>query len=149
MTPPKLIIFDCDGVLVDSEPLSIKFLIGDLARYGLSLTVADCETQFVGGTAEGDAVTATRLGAKLPTDWAETFDSRVVQYLKLVCPWLTAHCMSLMQLNPPGSPTALFPTAASNKCKLPLARTGCGTNFRGEFFRPTHMEPPNPTRNYY
>src|SRR4051812_37989593 len=32
---PGLIIFDCDGVLIDSEVISARTLIIDLARYGV------------------------------------------------------------------------------------------------------------------
>jgi HAD superfamily hydrolase (TIGR01509 family) len=34
---PELIIFDCDGVLVDSEPLAMRALIAAVARQGLTL----------------------------------------------------------------------------------------------------------------
>ena len=30
-----LVIFDCDGVLVDSEPVSVRVLVDALARKGL------------------------------------------------------------------------------------------------------------------
>src|SRR5690606_23130336 len=32
---PKLVIFDCDGVLVDSEPISIRVLLGVVAEAGV------------------------------------------------------------------------------------------------------------------
>jgi beta-phosphoglucomutase-like phosphatase (HAD superfamily) len=59
MTRPKLIIFDCDGVLVDSEPLTRAFLLRDLARFGLNLTMQDCDRPFVGGTMRECAASAT------------------------------------------------------------------------------------------
>lgn len=34
---PRLIIFDCDGVLVDSEPLAIRALIAAVAKQGLTI----------------------------------------------------------------------------------------------------------------
>ena len=37
-TWPKLVIFDCDGVLVDSEPISLMLTRAALARYGLGTT---------------------------------------------------------------------------------------------------------------
>jgi HAD superfamily hydrolase (TIGR01509 family) len=39
-TPAKtdLVIFDCDGVLVDSEPISAAVLIDELAQLGVSIT---------------------------------------------------------------------------------------------------------------
>lgn len=46
--PPKLVIFDCDGVLVDSEPLVKHALVQVLASYGLQLPMAEVETRFKG-----------------------------------------------------------------------------------------------------
>jgi beta-phosphoglucomutase-like phosphatase (HAD superfamily) len=37
MTHPDLIIFDCDGVLIDSEVLSCRCLSEVLAGYGINL----------------------------------------------------------------------------------------------------------------
>lgn len=44
----KLIIFDCDGVLVDSEILSAKVLVSIVEQYGIKLTVDDVFEQFLG-----------------------------------------------------------------------------------------------------
>lgn len=43
-----LVIFDCDGVLVDSEPLSLRSLIEALADQGVALTEADAAARFLG-----------------------------------------------------------------------------------------------------
>ncbi len=40
MARPDLIIFDCDGVLVDSEVLSCRCLSEVLAHYGINLDAA-------------------------------------------------------------------------------------------------------------
>ena len=45
---PELVIFDCDGVLVDSEPLSIGILVETLNELGFPVSVADCYRQFLG-----------------------------------------------------------------------------------------------------
>lgn len=72
---PKLVIFDCDGVLVDSEHATNEVLIASLALYGLSVSMAECMQFFVGGTLDDVAVNATKMGAKLPQNWiAETRD---------------------------------------------------------------------------
>jgi beta-phosphoglucomutase-like phosphatase (HAD superfamily) len=36
---PKMVIFDCDGVLVDSERPLHQVLVGNLAKYGLNISV--------------------------------------------------------------------------------------------------------------
>jgi HAD superfamily hydrolase (TIGR01509 family) len=48
MTKNELIIFDCDGVLVDSEVLSCGCLSDALANHGIDLGVEEALQQFVG-----------------------------------------------------------------------------------------------------
>lgn len=45
-----LVIFDCDGVLVDSEPLAARVFAEHLAEFGVSLSAAECEAKFRGHT---------------------------------------------------------------------------------------------------
>lgn len=75
--PPKAILFDCDGVLVDSEAAAFDLLTEDLAHYGLHLTRAEMEMKFLGGTIGRLFNTARALGANLPDDWVDDFYSRL------------------------------------------------------------------------
>ena len=43
-----LIIFDCDGVLIDSEVISARMLIAELAGYGVRIDMAFVTRQFLG-----------------------------------------------------------------------------------------------------
>ena len=43
-----LIIFDCDGVLIDSEVISARMLIAELAAYGVSIDMPFVTRQFLG-----------------------------------------------------------------------------------------------------
>ena len=43
-----LVIFDCDGVLVDSEPIALRLLLGTLTEAGLSLDPEEVHTRFLG-----------------------------------------------------------------------------------------------------
>jgi HAD superfamily hydrolase (TIGR01509 family) len=45
---PQLIIFDCDGVLVDSEPAANRVFAEALAELGLELTMPQMYAEFVG-----------------------------------------------------------------------------------------------------
>ena len=63
----KHIIFDCDGVLVDSEPLSMRADVELLARHGVSITAEEAHHRFVGLTFETMQATLERdLGRALP-----------------------------------------------------------------------------------
>ena len=71
---PGLVIFDCDGVLVDSEPIANQALAELLSTHGLVLSPGEAEFHFK-GLSGPDTV------AKVRTDWGITlpldFISRV------------------------------------------------------------------------
>ena len=45
-----LVIFDCDGVLVESEALAAQAFSQVLARHGIGLSARQCEALFIGKT---------------------------------------------------------------------------------------------------
>jgi HAD superfamily hydrolase (TIGR01509 family) len=51
---PELLIFDCDGVLIDSEPVASKVLQEALQSAGVSISVGEVHSRFT-GFAEADA----------------------------------------------------------------------------------------------
>lgn len=74
---PRAVIFDCDGVLVDSERVAFGLLAEELPRYGLALTRTEMEHRFLGGTIRGLWHTARGMGADLPEDWVDDFYERL------------------------------------------------------------------------
>jgi HAD superfamily hydrolase (TIGR01509 family) len=46
--PTELVIFDCDGVLVDSEPISISVLVDALAIAGVAMSEDEAHERFLG-----------------------------------------------------------------------------------------------------
>ncbi len=69
---PALVIFDCDGVLVDSEPLAERALIRALDEIGLRMDAAEIRDRFQGRSfAHMLGVVEDLHGAPLPSDWAE------------------------------------------------------------------------------
>ena len=48
MGTPSLIIFDCDGVLIDSEVISARQLIAELKGYGVEMDMAFVSRHFLG-----------------------------------------------------------------------------------------------------
>jgi D-ribulokinase len=71
---PKLVIFDCDGVLVDSEPISLALTRAFLGRLGLVLSDDEGRDLFLGiSSSSARRIAETRLGAKLP----ETYEAEI------------------------------------------------------------------------
>ncbi len=72
--PFGLVIFDCDGVLVDSERLSVRVDALVLAEIGWPLSEAEVVERFVGRSHEDMvAEIEAHLGRPLPADWEEPY----------------------------------------------------------------------------
>ena len=71
----QLVIFDCDGVLVDSEVISNEALAHALSTEGLVMTVPETRREFQGLLlADIVARAEAKLGRKLPDDWLERYE---------------------------------------------------------------------------
>ncbi len=64
-----LIVFDCDGVLVDSEIIANRVLAAELSRYGYPVTGAECRARFIGMTIPGVIAKVSDGGVDLPEDF--------------------------------------------------------------------------------
>jgi len=72
--PIRLVIFDCDGVLVDSERISVRIDVVVLARVGWVMTEADVIERFMGRTDEYmTSQIEAHLGRPLPAGWDAPF----------------------------------------------------------------------------
>jgi HAD superfamily hydrolase (TIGR01509 family) len=71
----ELVIFDCDGVLVDSETISNEVLARALAAAGLATTTPQARTEYQ-GLLLADVVDRAekQLGRALPEDWLERYE---------------------------------------------------------------------------
>jgi HAD superfamily hydrolase (TIGR01509 family) len=70
MNWPEIVIFDCDGVLVDSEVIALAHTRAALARFGLELGEAQVRELFLGVSAQSmRGIAERKLGAPLPEDF--------------------------------------------------------------------------------
>jgi HAD superfamily hydrolase (TIGR01509 family) len=71
----ELVIFDCDGVLVDSERLAVRVDVQVLATLGWALTEAEVIERFVGRSDRSIAADIeAHLGRPLPENWMDDFE---------------------------------------------------------------------------
>lgn len=77
------VLFDCDGVLVDSEPITNGVLRDMLEEDGWSLTPAECMRIFVGKAVRDErALIEARTGQPLTEEWMARFYARRNQRLR-------------------------------------------------------------------
>jgi HAD superfamily hydrolase (TIGR01509 family) len=76
------ILFDCDGVLVDSEAITNGVLRDMLEESGWSMTLAQCMAFFVGKAVRDESVAIeAHTGQPLTEDWMQQFYQRRNQAL--------------------------------------------------------------------
>ena len=77
------VLFDCDGVLVDSEPITQAVLRDMLEEAGWSMTHEECMRTFVGKMVRQErALIEARTGKPLTDDWMAAFYERRNQRLR-------------------------------------------------------------------
>jgi beta-phosphoglucomutase-like phosphatase (HAD superfamily) len=71
------VIFDCDGVLVDSEPITMAVLTAMANDAGLSLAEDDAAELFMGKSLREDIrIIESQLGKPLPAGWTDAYLAR-------------------------------------------------------------------------
>ncbi|HEY1332275.1 MAG TPA: HAD family hydrolase [Actinomycetota bacterium] len=80
MPSAELVIFDNDGVVVDSELLANRVLSDLLTESGHPTTVEECIRDYLGGTLPGvHAIIRERTGRELPTDFDDAYHRRLFE----------------------------------------------------------------------
>ncbi|GAA0784515.1 HAD family phosphatase [Roseibium denhamense] len=69
---PSLVIFDCDGVLVDTERVTNANMAEIVTELGHPMTGPECQRTFMGRTLENvQELIEELIGRHLPADWPE------------------------------------------------------------------------------
>lgn len=75
---PELIIFDCDGVLVDSEPIACRVDAECLTEIGIDISVAEIAARYIGvSAADMFADLERRFDRALPADFGKVLERRI------------------------------------------------------------------------
>ncbi len=129
-----LVIFDCDGVLVDSEVLSNQVMVDNLAGYGLHLSLTECMALFVGGTMTGVRDKARHLGADLPDDWTEQIYAEIYDTLRAGTPLIEGIPELLAGLDAQGIPYCVASNGRPEKMQITLGQNGLWDRFKDVMF---------------
>jgi len=137
-----LIIFDCDGVLVDSEVLAVEVDKRILAEFGWHLTTEEVVEKFMGkSSATFAAHLEEHLGYSLPPGWDEQYT-----------PWFFDAFESNLQavegieaaLHEITAPTCVASSGSHDKLRKTLGLTNLYPRFEGRIFSAsevTHGKP--------
>jgi HAD superfamily hydrolase (TIGR01509 family) len=146
---PKAVLFDCDGVVIDSEGPTFLLFQQEFAAAGLHVTLHDLETNWIGATAEGLATRARALGASLPPDWVIGFYQRLNQRLAEGVPLIPGVLEVLDKLDRAGIPYAMGSNGPLDKMAVTLGQHGLIERFRGHVYSGQALGTPKPAPDVY
>ncbi len=135
----ELIIFDCDGVLIDSESISSRVETEELRRYGCDITV---ETYLEGalGLAEEEEIwgrVAEENGTQLPPDFVRTVREKVTEAFENELQPIPGINEVLSNLN---TPICIASSSRPERLKRCLALTGLAGFFADNVFSATEVK---------
>lgn len=146
---PDAVLFDCDGVLVDSEKLTNQLLREDLARHGLDLSLEHVTREFTGGTMYTVAERARVLGAKLPGDWVPGFYDRMFEVMASEVEPVRGASDLIDDLLSAGVKMAVASNGPAAKMEITLRRAGMWDRLSPHIYSAQDLEQPKPAPDVY
>jgi len=129
---PDLVIFDCDGVLVDSEPIANRIFVEHLARHGIAMSLEAALSDLVGRSLPSCvALLEERHGLKLPADFAPVLQGVTMQAFERELQPVPGVAAALDRIT---GPTCVASSSAPAKIRLSLGLTGLLPRFEGRLF---------------
>jgi HAD superfamily hydrolase (TIGR01509 family) len=142
-----LVIFDCDGVLVDSDRISLRIQAERITALGLPTTYEDCVRDFLGiGMPATVAILESRLGAQLPDGWVGDLDAAVRDAFSRELEPVAGIEAALDAI---ALPTCIASSGSQEKMRLTLGLTGLRDRFEGRIFSAYEVERGKPAPDLF
>jgi len=131
-TALRLVIFDCDGVLVDSEPVSNRVVAASLATLGWVMTPAEADRLFLGMTLPDMVpVIERQIGRGLPLGWMEALKRRLVEALALEATPIAGALEALAGTSALGLPWRVASNSSHEEMRAKFGRLGVASLVAG------------------
>jgi len=133
--PYDLVVFDCDGVLVDSERLLVPIDTAILNELGWPITEAEVAERFLGrSAAECDLDIERQLGQPIPDDVQREVDRRYEEAFRTSLEPVEGVIEVLDALDQAGVETCVASSGTWRRLQLSLGLTGLLARFDGRIF---------------
>jgi HAD superfamily hydrolase (TIGR01509 family) len=128
-----LVIFDCDGVLVDSERLAVRIEAEVISALGWPLTEAEVIERFVG---RSDAYMQAEIERHIGTavDWEADFAPRYRETFERELTPVDGVIDALDAIDAIAIPTCIASSGTHDRLRFTLGLTGLSERFEGRIF---------------
>ena len=122
---PELIIFDCDGVLIDSEGVASTVCARELCELGWEITSQQAQDRFLGmSITDMQPVIEARLGRTLPVTWRASLAQKLVTALGTEAKLIPGAREMLERVNTLGIPWCIASNSSDEELDVKFSRTG-------------------------
>lgn len=137
MQTPGLLIFDCDGVLVDSEVVGCRVEAACLAEYGIAISPEEIMDRYVGVSLAGMLVELERhVGRTLPAGLADTLRQRTSAAFETELTAITGVEAALARLD---GPRCVASSSEPARIRHSLSLVGLLRHFEPHLFSATQV----------
>ncbi|MBX9856800.1 MAG: HAD family phosphatase [Gemmatimonadaceae bacterium] len=144
------VVFDCDGVLVDSERITNRVWAGLLTDIGLPTTTEQSLATYMGNTmARCLEIVEERLGRPAPDDLLPRFHAAAREALAHEVVAVEGIVPLLDGLDAMGIPYAVASNGEHEKMRTTLGVTGLLSRFEGRRFSASDVAHPKPAPDLY
>jgi HAD superfamily hydrolase (TIGR01509 family) len=125
----ELVIFDCDGVLVDSDRISLRIQAEWITALALETSYEDCVRDFLGlGMPATLEILGERLGRPVPSGWVDGLESAVREAFECELRPVPGVVEALDKIE---LPTCVASSGSQEKMRFTLGLTGLWNRFVG------------------
>ncbi|MDF1847056.1 MAG: HAD-IA family hydrolase [Parvibaculaceae bacterium] len=125
MKKSSLVIFDCDGVLVDTEQAANKSLTERLNLLGWDISYEACRRRFVGKSLKSvQAEVEVELGRNLAADWDVTIEREEIEVFRHTTEAIVGVEAQVMRLRDLGIPYCVASSGRIEKMHATLGSAG-------------------------
>lgn len=149
MRPYRAVLFDCDGVLADSEALVNEIVAAELTALGWPLTPAQAEHEFLGLSLPDMLPRITARVGPLPANWVPSISGRITLELAGALQPMPGALGAVAGLAARGVPMAVCSNSARAELAMKLIVLGLQGFFDGRVFSYQDVPRPKPAPDLY